>query len=151
MDDDRVDAVISHLEGVNTTLKSLRSQGGDLEPFLGSDEVALSCPAPQSMTCPTTNHLFCWNFICTSHLLYSGTIALVVLLAQAWQMCHLHPSLLLCPGHADCCQSSLTATWSDRYQVRRRPPSSSSASCSSTIVCLFTILLILMPLNSLTR
>ena len=39
MDDDRVDAVISHLEGVNTTLKSLRSQGGDLEPFLGSEQV----------------------------------------------------------------------------------------------------------------
>lgn len=41
MDDDRVDAVISHLEGVNTTLKSLRSQGGDLEPFLGSEQVKL--------------------------------------------------------------------------------------------------------------
>lgn len=39
VDDDRVDAVISHLEGVNTTLKSLRSQGGDLEPFLGSEQV----------------------------------------------------------------------------------------------------------------
>ena len=39
VDDDRVDAVISHLEGMNTTLKSLRSEGGDLEPFLGSDEV----------------------------------------------------------------------------------------------------------------
>ena len=39
MDDDRVDAVISHLEGMNTTLKSLRSEGGDLEPYLGSDEV----------------------------------------------------------------------------------------------------------------
>lgn len=44
VDDDRVDAVISHLEGVNTTLKSLRSQGGDLEPFQGSDEVrVISC------------------------------------------------------------------------------------------------------------
>ena len=41
VDDDRVDAVISHLEGVNTTLKSLRSQGGDLEPFLGSEQVKL--------------------------------------------------------------------------------------------------------------
>lgn len=40
MDDDRVDAVISHLEGVNTTLKSLRSQGDDLEPFLGSEQVS---------------------------------------------------------------------------------------------------------------
>ncbi len=39
VDDDRVDAVISHLEGMNTTLKSLRSEGGDLEPYLGSDEV----------------------------------------------------------------------------------------------------------------
>ena len=39
MDDDRVDAVISHLEGMNTTLKSLRSEGGDLEPYMGSDEV----------------------------------------------------------------------------------------------------------------
>ncbi|KAL0031206.1 hypothetical protein WJX77_009499 [Trebouxia sp. C0004] len=38
VDDDRVDAVISHLEGMNTTLKSLRSEGGDLEPYLGSDE-----------------------------------------------------------------------------------------------------------------
>ena len=47
MDDDRVDAVISHLEGMNTTLKSLRSEGGDLEPYLGSDEVCslLSTPA----------------------------------------------------------------------------------------------------------
>lgn len=40
VDDDRVDAVISHLEGVNTTLKSLRSQGGDLEPYQGSGEVS---------------------------------------------------------------------------------------------------------------
>lgn len=49
MDDDRVDAVISHLEGVNTTLKSLRSQGGDLEPYLGSDEVRIHFPvSPES-------------------------------------------------------------------------------------------------------
>lgn len=44
VDDDRVDAVISHLEGVNTTLKSLRSQGDDLEPFMGSEQVRLSLP-----------------------------------------------------------------------------------------------------------
>ena len=49
VDDDRVDAVISHLEGMNTTLKSLRSEGGDLEPFLGSDEVSsLSCQTSAS-------------------------------------------------------------------------------------------------------
>ena len=42
MDDDRVDAVISHLEDMNSTLKSLRSEGGELEPYVGSVEV-LSC------------------------------------------------------------------------------------------------------------
>jgi len=48
VDDDRVDAVISHLEGMNTTLKSLRSEGGDLEPYLGSDEVHLSARLSQA-------------------------------------------------------------------------------------------------------
>ncbi len=46
VDDDRVDAVISHLEGMNTTLKSLRSEGGDLEPYLGSDEVVSMTSMP---------------------------------------------------------------------------------------------------------
>ncbi len=47
VDDDRVDAVISHLEGMNTTLKSLRSEGGDLEPYLGSDEVVSMTNMPR--------------------------------------------------------------------------------------------------------
>ena len=48
VDDDRVDAVISHLEGMNTTLKSLRSEGGDLEPYLGSDEVVSMTNMPSN-------------------------------------------------------------------------------------------------------
>lgn len=53
MDDDRVDAVISHLEDMNSTLKSLRSEGGDLEPYEGSLEVpAPFTAAPQAASVP---------------------------------------------------------------------------------------------------
>lgn len=48
MDDDRVDAVISHLEDMNSTLKSLRSEGGELEPYVGSVEV-LPCARPHTV------------------------------------------------------------------------------------------------------
>ena len=39
MNDDRVVAVISHLDDMNSTLKSLRSEGGELEFHIGSVEV----------------------------------------------------------------------------------------------------------------
>ena len=48
VDDDRVDAVISHLEDMNSTLKSLRSEGGELEPYVGSVEV-LPCARPHTV------------------------------------------------------------------------------------------------------
>lgn len=49
VDDDRVDAVISHLEDMNSTLKSLRTEGGELEPYIGSVEVL---PLSASIACP---------------------------------------------------------------------------------------------------